>query len=385
LSFIWQADKSKQNKIKNIAKHLNSIQYFMKPKFKLLPLFCMIAVTTHAQQTQPPLFNFGDPAPPLRVREWIKGAPVKNFEKGRVYVVEFWATWCKPCIAAMPHLSALAHEYRDKVTVVAIDIYEQKTTSAERVKAFVDRMGDRMDFHVAAEDTNFTVHDWLETSGEKDEGIPRTFVVDAQGRVAWIGRPKDLDTVLHKIVNNTWDIKEASSKRIFNKYLKDMDGEAFYKLHMYDGDYDKLGDLGKPDSALLVINKMVTKEPKLKYAPAMVSFTFSALLKTNPHRAYEFGKEAMLTSTYAEPAYDYIIGDIRDDSRKLKIPAEIYHLGAECYQAEIDNTPYPELLDMPMLYHKMAAWYRLAGDKSKAMEAEQKATKLTKFKSNMLR
>jgi thiol-disulfide isomerase/thioredoxin len=349
----------------------------MKPKFQLLLLFCMIAVTTRAQQGQPLLFNLGDPAPSLRVRGWVKGIPVKSFEKGKVYVVEFWATWCKPCMAAMPHLSTLAREYKDTVTVVAIDIYEKKTITIEQVKIFVDGKGDRMNFNVAAEDTNFTVHDWIEASGEKDNGIPRTFVVDAQGKVAWIGHPKDLEEVLRKIVNNSWDIKEALSKRMFNNYLDSLDSQVADKLHRYAGDYDKLDDLGMPDSALLVINEMVKKEPKLKYAPLMVSFTFSALLRTNPHKAYEFGKEAMVTPTYEDPAYDFIIADIEDDSRKLKIPAEIYRLGAECYQAEIDNAPYPELIDMPKLYHKMAAWYLLAGDKSKATEAEDKANNLS--------
>jgi tetratricopeptide (TPR) repeat protein len=236
---------------------------------------------------------------------------------------------------------------------------------------------------VAAEDTNFTVHDWLEAFGAKDEGIPRTFVVNAQGKVAWIGHPKDMDSVLHKVVNNTWDIKKALSKRIFNRYLQELDSKVFSKLHRYEGDYNKLDDLGKPDSALTVINEMVKKEPKLKYAPTVVSFTFSALLKTDPHKAYEFGKEVMVTPTYEEPAYDYIIGDIEDDSRKLKIPAEIYRLGAECYQAEIDNAPYPELIDIPQLYQKMAAWYSLAGDSAKAIEAEQKAIQFSKININV--
>jgi len=82
-------------------------------------------------------------------------------------VVEFWATWCKPCIAAMPHLSALAAEYKDKVTIIGIDIKEMKTTSIQKVKAFVDSMGFRMDYHVAAEESNFMASSWIDASGEQ--------------------------------------------------------------------------------------------------------------------------------------------------------------------------------------------------------------------------
>ncbi len=188
--------------------------YFMfsvRLSFHLLLLLC-ITVTIHAQNDQSTLLNIGDPAPPLRVREWIKGTPVQRFEKDNVYVVEFWATWCKPCAAAMPHLSVLASKYKDKVTILGIDIYEKKNTSMEKVKAFVDSAWHRMDFHMAVEDSNFMETGWLDASGERKHGIPRSFVVDAEGRIAWIGYPKDLDEVLPKIVNRGWDIKEALDK-----------------------------------------------------------------------------------------------------------------------------------------------------------------------------
>jgi thiol-disulfide isomerase/thioredoxin len=347
----------------------------MKTRFKLLSLFYMMMVNTFAQQKHYPLI-LGDPAPPLRIQEWLKGSPIKSFEKGKIYVVEFWATWCQPCMAAMPHLASLSRAYKDTVTVIAMDIYEQKNTSMSKIKAFVDGKGSIMDFHVAAGDSSFTAHDWLYAWGE-NASIPKTFVVNIKGQVAWIGHPRYLDDALRKIVNNKWDLKEASSKRNFNKYLEDLDHTVAYKMDNYKGDYDKLDDLGKPDSILFVINEMIKKEPKLKYAPITASFTFSALLRTDPHKAYEFGKEVMVMPTYQEPAYDFIIGAIKDDSRKFKLPKEIYHLGAECYQTEIDNAPYPELVDMQKKYRRMADWYRLAGDEAKAIESEQKAIKLS--------
>ena len=347
----------------------------MKLKFQLLSLFCILGVAVSAQKDTSAKFNIGDTVPPLRVKEWIKGTPVKGFEKGRVYVVDFWATWCRPCIAAMPHLSHLARKYKHKVTFLAVDVYDvPKTKSTAQLRAFVDRMGRRMDFNVAEGDTNFTAHDWLDAYGMKE--MPASFVIDGQERVAWIGYPNCLDTVIKKILNNTWDIKAALSKRIFDNNWEKSDFEVVDKVHRYQDKYDYLEDLGYPDSTLLVINEMVKKRPDLKYTPWMVSYTFSALLMTDPHKAYEYGKEAMTTFTYTYPAWDMIIGDIRGDSRKINIPPEIYHLGAECYQAELDGSPYPELVEMSKRYDQMAAWYRLAGEKSKAIKAEKKAIRL---------
>lgn len=345
----------------------------MRTHYKLLLLFFLIATSTYAQNEPLPSLNIGDPAPPLRVGEWIKGTPVQKFEKGHVYVLEFWATWCKPCIAAMPHLSALAREYRDRVTVIGIDIYESKVRpvkSIKKVKAFVDSMGKRMDYVVAAEDSHFTVADWIGAAGEKNSGIPRTFVVNAEGRLAWVGHPKELDGVLRKIINNDWDINETVAKRNERKRLRELDKAANDTLYPY------LVIPSKRDSAILVINEIVRNEPRLKYAPFVGSTTFTLLLERDPHKAYEFGKEVLVTPTYQDPPYHLIIGSIEWVSKKIKLPAEIYQLGAEAYQWQIDK--YAESGNVAKNYNDMAEMYWRANNKAKAIDAMQKAIEALK-------
>ncbi|MES2375772.1 MAG: TlpA disulfide reductase family protein [Bacteroidota bacterium] len=353
----------------------------MKPKFKLLLLTCIIAANAHAQTKHHRFSKIGDPAPALRVKQWIKGKPVTHFQKGTVYIVEFWATWCQPCMASMPHLSDLARKYKGKLNVVAISVYEEKGTTLKQVKAVVEKMGTKMDFNVATEDPRFTVHDWLVNWNVKNDGIPKTFIVNVQGQMAWIGEPHNADEVLKKAVANTWgakDIKELATQKKFNKYLSDLDESIYSKIEMVEipsDDPTKLSKyvLANPDSELLAVEELVRKEPRLKYAPHVASHTFEALLHIDPHRAYEYGKKVIVTPTYDTPAYDAIINNIRDYTGKINIPAEIYLLGVEAYQALIDHDIYPQLSDMPKRYRTIAAWYRLANDEANALEAEQKA------------
>jgi thiol-disulfide isomerase/thioredoxin len=339
----------------------------------LLPLS-----STYAQQhDEITSLNIGDVAPALQFTGWIKGSPIQKFEKGKVYVLEYWATWCKPCKAAMPHLSELARKYRQQVTIIGVDVHELKTTTAERVKFFVDSMGRQMDYLVASQDSNMAAA-WFDASGEM--GIPKSFVVDADGRIAWIGHPSALAEVLSQIVDGTWDMKQESARRREAKYLAALDDSLNYDLMNYDGDWFKQDYIGKPDSALLFIAEQVRREPKLKYAPRIAFHTFKSLLKTDQQKAYEYGKVAIQTPVYEEPAYGAIMAAIEAYSDKLNLGAQIYQLGAEAYQMEIDNIIYPQLVDLSKLYSKMAEWYWRGDKKSQAISAQKKAVEALKSK-----
>ena len=353
----------------------------LKWSFLVSILFSMLTLVSKAQNDSSSSISLGDVAPRLRLSAWIKGNPITGFEKGKVYIIEFWATWCVPCKAAMPRLSMLADKYKDRVTVVGIDIYEKKSTSIEKIKKFVDSMGLRMNYNVAVQDSNFMETDWILATGNKNQGIPRSFVVDEDGRLAWIGHPKDLEKILPKVINKTWDAKEEINKRNLAKLIEKLEDSVRDVLYKYKPNILKSGDIGKPDSALLVIEAIIKKEPRLTYAGAIIYNTFTSLLKINQQKALEYGRLIMVTPSYeGEPDFDVIVGAILN-SDEIFLSEEIYQLGAEAYQGQIDHIVYPEIVDMYKRYHKMAAWYWLAKNKSKAIEAEQKAIIALKSKT----
>ncbi len=344
----------------------------MRLPFQLL-LLCFIPVAVQSQifEFLPVTLNVGDPAPPLRVKKWFKGEPVKEFKKGSVYIVELWATWCMPCKAAMPRLSVLANKYKDKVTVIGVGIMENKKTSAQKISAFVDSMGLHMDYNVATEDSNFVETDWMLAAGER--GIPKSFIINNEGRLAWIGHPSKIEQVLSGIIENRWDVEAELSKRVLNRKLQILDDSLYYDLMNYLPNRYKPNDKGQPDSALALINRAVGNEAKLKYAPHIAYNTFWALFKTNPEKAYTYGKELMITPTFEEPPYWVIYSGIEAYGGKAKLPAKFYQLGAEAYKMELESIVYKELVEMHKRYSKMAYWYWRAEDKLNALVFQQKA------------
>jgi thiol-disulfide isomerase/thioredoxin len=149
--------------------------------------------------------GMGDAAPALAPSKWIKGEPVAKVEAGKIYIVEFWATWCGPCRDSIPHLTKLQKQYPN-VTFIGMDCMEQ---DASTVPNFVKQMGDRMDYRVALDEGGKMAKAWMEAAGQN--GIPCAFVVGKDSKIAWIGHPMELDEVLKQVVAGTFDAKKAAA------------------------------------------------------------------------------------------------------------------------------------------------------------------------------
>lgn len=160
-----------------------------------------------------PKLKVGDPAPKLQVGKWVQGDPVKQFEAGKAYIVEFWATWCGPCRVSIPHLNEIHNKYKDKgLIVIGQDCWERNT---DEVPKFITKMGDKMTYRVALDDMEGSekgkmAETWMQAANQN--GIPAAFLVDTKGRIAWVGHPMQLkETVIEQVLDGSFDVKKAAA------------------------------------------------------------------------------------------------------------------------------------------------------------------------------
>jgi tetratricopeptide (TPR) repeat protein len=220
--------------------------------------------------------GLGDPAPKLDVKSFVKGQPIATLEPGKLYVVEFWATWCGPCRVSIPHLTELQKKHPD-VVFIGVSVLEQDQNA---VKPFVDAMGDNMAYRVAVDaipekgDANdgLMATTWMKAAGQG--GIPTAFVIDKGGRIAWIGHPMSMDEPLEKIVGGSWDLTAAiarSRKESENRAAIGLEAAVAalrneIQLRPDDGglysNYGRLlGNLGRHDEAIEACRKAIKLNP----------------------------------------------------------------------------------------------------------------------------
>lgn len=233
--------------------------------------------------------KLGDAAWLLDGLQFVKGGPVR-IEPGKVFVVEFWATWCPPCRTSIPHLTDVAHRFEDeKVVVVGIS-----TETVDIVKPFVEQMGDKMDYHVAVDPEGKVSRGYSQAF---DRGtIPHAFVVDTAGRVVWYGHPMDnLEQVLAQVVAGTFDpaalaAREARMRKLQGYFAAVDSGASLADARAALVDWI---DAAEPELLNYLAWNIMTKLPEPRRDMALA---LDAAEKAN---TLTEGNNAMVLDTYA--------------------------------------------------------------------------------------
>ncbi|MGC4003482.1 MAG: TlpA disulfide reductase family protein [Pirellulales bacterium] len=192
--------------------------------------FCtaFLAVAWFCSQTSTATaLDVGDPAPKL-AGKFIQGEPVQQFAGDKIYIVEFWATWCGPCKAAIPHLNELHNKYKDRgIVVIGQNVWEH---DLELPEPFVKEMGEKMSYRVALDDLSeeekgTMAKTWMTAAGRN--GIPSSFVVGRDGKISFIGHPSELtEEMMDQLLAGTFDPAAAKAKQLAELKEREKRGEV---------------------------------------------------------------------------------------------------------------------------------------------------------------
>ena len=143
-------------------------------KFLIL-LFVLLCIPSMALAVSIPMV--GEEAPDFEVT-LLDGEIFRLSEqRGKVVLINIWATWCGPCVAEMPDIDQLAKDYAEDLVVIGVNCGEAEQTIA-------DYVAEKGYSYLFAADTDYYISGMLYPTN----AIPYTIVVDAEGMITQLHR-----------------------------------------------------------------------------------------------------------------------------------------------------------------------------------------------------
>ncbi len=306
--------------------------------------------------------DIGDTAPNLRIADWVKGDPISTYQDNRIYVVEFWATWCGPCRAGMPHISELQEKHESNVTFVGItdeqrsivDNFLEKKADSRTAESEGQTWDDLMRYTVAIDAEDATSTAFMKAAGEN--GIPTAFIVGYDGHIEWIGHPAGIDQPLQQVVDRSWNREAARTKRVELRRLAELRQRIFQDIDQATSDKNW-------DQALQLAEEL---EKTIPDVPLKKITRFGILLKADRIEQAKEVLDELVTNSEQNPnplnAFAWQIATTTADKSLLQAGVEIAEQASE-----LTNDKDANILDTVARLH-----YEL-GDLDKAIEWQKRA------------
>lgn len=235
--------------------------------------------------------SLGDKVPDLGEDvTWIQKGPISEFQEGEIYVLDFWATWCGPCVASIPHIDGIADKYEDEgVTVIGVAIWPSPNMTP--TSQFVAEQGEDMSYPIAADVDGRTAKKFMDAAGRN--GIPTIMIVNRDRRLAWMGHPMDgMDEALEEIMAGSYDI-EAAVERERTRAQREAEAQqiiARAQEAQAKEDWDAL---------LSAMDELIALDPQNWGHLALEKFNVMMMAMEQPEAAYAYA-EKMIESDWSE-------------------------------------------------------------------------------------
>jgi thiol-disulfide isomerase/thioredoxin len=267
----------------------------------------------------------GSVAPPLNVEHWIHESTgtfpkVTQFEKGKVYVVEFWATTCGPCVQSMPHLAALQSKYKDK----GLRIISISSEKLPIVNAFLKREIPDLDgkpvlvgeltkaYSLTTDPDESSDIDYMLAANQ--DGIPCAFIVGKDSKIEWIGHPMEMEAILDSVIEGTWDREKYVAEQNLIEEVQKTIGALARKKQYAEAVTAIEGFTKRVDDKRLLFGLLKSKvdlQLMAKSDVKQIAETYASLFKTCE-------AEPFFTQDVAWTAYEKFMQKMFDDKSILE-------------------------------------------------------------------
>jgi thiol-disulfide isomerase/thioredoxin len=288
--------------------------------------------------------------------EWITGAAPAAWEPGKLYILECWATWCGPCIAAIPHVDELYDKYQEKgLRVIGMNVWED---GKDKVGGFVKTKGDGMSYPVAyvGKGGDFE-NTWLKPAGVR--GIPHAFVVK-DGKVLLTTHPSQLT---EPVIEGLLAGGDAETKAL----------EGIKTAQKKQEDTGKVMQAFRQASAKKEIAGMEQAIADLKALDAKSRYLGTMEFEVLLAKKDWTGAESAMTKLEGDPMLAMLVSSTaRELANDPEAPAGFRKSVATRFAADIEKRPHPGYL------HILAKLQWSLGEKEEAVATAVRGAELAK-------